>query len=367
MKKTFCHCLVGFSITEYFKNLIISTIELDKISDILVITTGNPRLLGWGGSLDIEFKENIKIEKFVNEIKLKYNKKNIYYIDLENKSKEDNKVGSLYDAYNLALDFCYKKNIDYMNIIQNDSQFMLWSENLKMTIIDILESQEDVFFINSGFLRKAVHYDFNDRTTSREIYLKNYQKNKKIYLSKESGMGDWGVFDLNKLKSLKFIFLNNEDYMSKKYLKEGYKLVYSPIPFVTLIPWPITIRNKRIHGWVLPFKNKKYLTLSEGIDEKTLLENEPLWKEDCVKTVDWWSLEPNWVTDLNFEYFETILKNYKNKNYLNSFVFTEKSNKRYFYPPSIFKPYRPSIFLIIFSIPLYIIHKLIFKILKLFN
>ena len=46
MNKKFCHLLVGFSIYNYFKNLITSVLELDSISDIYVITTGNPKFFG---------------------------------------------------------------------------------------------------------------------------------------------------------------------------------------------------------------------------------------------------------------------------------------------------------------------------------
>ena len=47
LSKKICHLIVGFSIFDYFKNLLISTLELDKISDIIVITTVDPKLFGW--------------------------------------------------------------------------------------------------------------------------------------------------------------------------------------------------------------------------------------------------------------------------------------------------------------------------------
>ena len=81
MNKKVCHLIVGFSIFDYFKNLLLSTLELDKNSDIIVITTGNPKLFGWGGLFDYEFKENKKIERLVNRYKKQFKRDNIYYYE----------------------------------------------------------------------------------------------------------------------------------------------------------------------------------------------------------------------------------------------------------------------------------------------
>ena len=71
--------MVGFSITDYFKNLITSTLELDSNSDVIVITTGNPKLFGWGGYLDYEFNESQKIKNFISKAKDKYKRTNIFF------------------------------------------------------------------------------------------------------------------------------------------------------------------------------------------------------------------------------------------------------------------------------------------------
>ena len=151
MKKKFGHLLVGFSIYNYFKNLIISTLELDNNSDIYVITTGNPKFFGWGGRFDFKFNESVKIEKLIRDLKIKYKRKNIFYYEISDSGTKDPKVGSLYKAYNLGLEIAKKNNIDYLNIMQNDSQLMLWSKNLENIIEKIFNTQKDVFYLNTGF------------------------------------------------------------------------------------------------------------------------------------------------------------------------------------------------------------------------
>lgn len=361
MNKKFCHLLVGFSITDYFKNLITSTLELDSNSDVIVITTGNPKLFGWGGYLDYEFNESQKIKNFISKAKDKYKRTNIFFYELKHNPEKDKKVGSLYDAYNFALKIAFENQYDYLNIIQNDSQLILWSENIQQILNQIFLYEKKVFFISSGFLRKAVNYNFKEKYTSKEIFINHLNLKKKIYYNVTSALGDWGVFDLNKIKKLNFKFIKNENYLSKYYLEQGYKSVLSPIPFVSVLPWPATVRNERINGFTIPFNGEKFLKIVDHLNEKTLFNNEPMWKEDCIKSNKWWSLEPNWATDINFDYFKSIFLYFKNYKKDFKIFFSNGSKKRFFYPPSLITRYRPSLIIYLFSLPFNIFLKVIFK------
>ena len=367
MEKKFCHLIVGFSIADYFKNLLWSTLDLDNESDIIVVTTGNPLLFGWGGVVDYEFNESKKIENLVNHYKKKYKRENIYYYNLEvsKKKKEDPKCGALYSAYNLALEKAFSKGIHYLNIMQNDSQMMLWSNNIKKITESIFESQKDTFFLCTGFFRKMLSYNLKN-IKSRKVDLSVLGYKKDLLFHETGAVGDWGIFDLKKLKKINFTFEQNENYLTQHYAQKGYKLFYSPIPFVSLIPWPVTVRQKRIIGSVLKCKDEKYLVMADGVDENKLLSNYISFKEDCVKTNKWWALEPNWVTDLNLSYLKSIFRYYKENNKVSGFFFSNKNKKRFFYPPSAIEPYRPELFKFIlfspFSILLKIINKILIKI-----
>ena len=155
-------------------------------------------------------------------------------------------------------------------------------------------------------------------------------------------MGDWGVFDVSKIKEINFKFYNNENFLSKSLSSKGFKIAYCPIPFVSVLPWPVTIRQERVYGSILPLKEKNYMILDESATEKELFSNDINWKEEKVKTNGWWSLEPNWATDLNFEYLKIVLNYFKDKQKTQIF-FSKKNEKRFFYPPSITENYRPEI------------------------
>lgn len=365
MNKKVCHLIVGFSIFDYFKNLLLSTLELDKNSDIIVITTGNPKLFGWGGLFDYEFKENKKIERLVNRYKKKFKRDNIYYYEVTANGLVDEKVGNLYQAYNFGLKKAIEKKIDFLNIMQNDSQLMLWSPQVVEIIDEIFSSQKDIFYISSAFFRKTTNLNIQDNLTKRKIFLKNLNIQKNIKLSNKSAVGDWGMFDVSKLKKLNFKFEFNENYMTKYYSEKGFKLAFCPIPFVSLLPWPVTVRQGRIKGSILPLKNGKYLKLLKDIDDIKLFNTEIAWMEDCVKPHNWWALEPNWATDFNLEYFKLFFKILlKNKNF-SEVYYSNNEKKRYIYPPSLFTPYRPELLREILVVPYNFLIKIIHKIIKL--
>lgn len=365
MKKKFCHLIVGFSIFNYFKNLLLSTLELDKKSDIIVITTGNPNLFGWGGFFDYEFKESKKIERLVNELKVKFKRDNIYYYEITAKNSVDEKVGGLYQAYNFGLKKAIEKKIDFLNIMQNDSQLMLWSPQILEIIDEIFNSQKDIFFISPAFFRKTTNLNIEHGLIRRKIFLKSFNTQKNIKLSNKSAVGDWGIFDISKLRKLNFKFQLNENFMSKYYFEKGFKLAYCLIPFVTLLPWPVTVRQGRIKGSILPLKHDKYLKLSENINEIKLFNTEFAWKEDCVKPNNWWGLEPNWVTDFNLEYFKLVFKIIRKNKDFSGICYSNNCKKRYIYPPSLLTPHRPEILKEILVLPYNFLIKIIHKIIKL--
>ena len=142
-----------FSISDYFKNIINSTLTLDNTSDIIIVTTKESSYFWLGWFFDYEFKEDIKIKKYVEEVKIKFKRNNISYFNLNNfrKGNYNKKVGALYDAYNLGFEIAKKNNIDYLNIMQNDSQLMFWSNKIKQSIDEIFTKQDDIFYIFLDF------------------------------------------------------------------------------------------------------------------------------------------------------------------------------------------------------------------------
>ncbi len=362
MRKKFCHLLVGFSVFPYFKNLIESTIRKDKESEIIIVTTGNPKFFGWGGFFDFEYKENLKIRDYVDTIKKTINNK-IYYYEISNSKKYSNKVGALYKAYNLGIKKAKELNIDILNIMQNDSQLMLWSENIKKIIVEVFKKEVNTFYISTGFLRKTVHSEFDKNNFSKNIYFSNLNKTKKVFLSKNTAVTDWGLFDIKKLKKINFKFLKNEHYLSNNYYKKGFNAAYSPVPIVAFIPWPIVVRKNKIIGKVLSYRDDLYLKLKFGINEKKILNSKnKLWTEDYITTNNWWALEPYWYSDINlYEYLLSVIKFKKNISPL-KLKFSQNNHSKNLFRFNYLKTHRPEITKHLLLLPYLILLRIIKKI-----
>jgi hypothetical protein len=205
LSKKFAHLIVGFGIYEYFVNAINSVLAVDNKSDIIVITTGNPFFFGWGGDIfDRKLNSNIKIKKFIKDQKI--NNKIIFY-SVSPKKINNIKTGSLYYAYNIAFKYCIKNNIDYLNILQNDTQLIFWNSKLKNLINELFILNKDAIQIFSGFPRKGSHPSFykNLNFTSEEIQLNSINKKKKIKKSTTYGISDWGICNIKKCYSENFL------------------------------------------------------------------------------------------------------------------------------------------------------------------
>ena len=135
----------------------------------------------------------------------------------------------------LVLKKAIEKKIDFLNIMQNDSQLMLWSSQIVEIIDEIFSSQKDIFYISSAFFRKTTNLNIQDNLTKRKIFLKNLNIQKNIKLSNKSAVGDWGMFDVSKLKKLNFKFEFNENYMTKYYSEKGFKLNFLSYTFRIII------------------------------------------------------------------------------------------------------------------------------------
>ena len=130
MNKKVLHLVAGFGIYEYFVNSINSVLKYDKFSDLLILITGNPKFFGWKSTpsnlcFDYIHDEILRVENFIKNLKVN-NKVTIKRIATDSIGK----TGSLYDAYNYALNFAKKNNYDYLNVIQNDMQLLFWNNNL---------------------------------------------------------------------------------------------------------------------------------------------------------------------------------------------------------------------------------------------
>lgn len=362
MSKKFAHLIVGFGIYEYFVNAINSVLAVDNKSDIIVITTGNPFFLGWVGDIfDYKLNSNIKIKKFIKDQKI--NNKIIFY-SISPKKINNTKIGSLYNAYNIAFKYCIKNNIDYLNILQNDMQLIFWNSKLENLINELFMLNKDAIQINSGFPRKGSHSSFyiNPKFSIEEIQLNSINKKKQIKKSINYGISDWGICNVKKCCSENIFWKISENYMAKEYLQKGYKIIFSPIPFVGVIPWPVVARNNKIIGSPPVLGDNLYLKpVSKNIFMDLLSFEKDLWQEEWIKPNGWYALHPCIYTDFSIK---SYLKNLLDPNHLRDtryLKYVSSEGEMGLWANFTFKIIRPRLVILIFS---YVYNFLLNKITK---
>jgi hypothetical protein len=210
------------------------------------------------------------------------------------------KTGSLYDAYNLAIDFAAEMNFDYLNLVQADCQLMWWSDALVMRLDEIFSAAEAsdgprVLCVETVF---PVFGKFVDSKLQRPVGSQCGP-----FVHGGQGMGDVGIFSMAVIRSSGFRFAGTEAELEERYRRQGYRVGLLDVPCIAYMPWPATVRNAKVVGTViepLPV-GTPFLRLQRGFPpEKTQLgrETEFFWMEDWIVPNGWDCLFPYWPTSI---------------------------------------------------------------------
>jgi hypothetical protein len=314
LKKKIIHLVTGFGIYKYFINAINSIILNDKHSDILVISTGD--LLSHNKKINPIISE---VKSYVNNLNIK-NK--IFYFSHHNlqniKNVKKIKTGLLYSSYNFALEFS-KNKYKYINILQNDMQLLFWNKKIINLIDQLFSINDKIIQISGAFPKKGSQCNFYeiDKSLIENYYIPSLKKNKNILLFANYGILDTGVIHLERALNNKLIWKIDETYMSQNFKKKGFKVLHSPIPFTSFLPWP----SCAVRGAIIPpptIINSKQNDLLLKNTKKDMFNklnnyNRELWQEEWVKPYKWYSLEPSIYTFLKFREYIKDLINYKKK------------------------------------------------------
>jgi hypothetical protein len=351
LNKKILHLVVGFGIYDYFVNSINSVLKYDKFSDLLILITGNPKFFGWKSSssnscLDYQYDEISKVENFIKNLKVS-NRVTIKRIITDSAGK----TGSLYDAYNYALSFAKKDNYKYLNIIQNDMQLLFWNNNLINLIEELFEKNINTIQINSGFPRKGSHPSFYKSSSNniKEIYLDSIKMKKNIFYL-NNGIGDWGIIDLSRASEANIYFEKNETFMSVQYYKKGFISLYCPVPYIGVLPWPVTARKNKIISTPLNLSHSNLLlkNVTEDLFNDLVSFDKKLWQEDWVKTFGWYVLNPCCYTDFKIKEYFVNLINYKKNDHAHFLKYTSFDDEKSFLINFTFNNIRPRVFNLLF-------------------
>lgn len=295
--KKIAHGIAGWNIVEYLSNAIDSVICYRMVGEPLfvVITGGKPDDL------------NLIIEKYQHTPE-------VFFQELKH-DPEYGKTGSLYHAYNQLFAQVRNKGFRYLNLIQSDLQLLWWDQDILahyLLIFEYFKNSVDVF---TGFSKRGTNPGAHKTEVMGSKILPGGDE-----IHFQSGLGDWGFFDLDRWYENDLFWSGTESSMRSLAHKKGVVNPLPRIPCVVDIPWPAVVRSGREVG--IPIKRTEML-LVKGAQEDTLEKLKAskrgfLWAEDWVKSWGWWALEPTWNTEFTFVYPIRILKSiliYRNFKY----------------------------------------------------
>lgn len=275
--------LVCHNFFYYLRNTLESLLEYFPLGDVLVVDNG---------STNSQLIEYLK-SKEVSEPRLK--------VVFRGENSPLKKVGSLYEAYNLAIDHAIDQEYDYLQLMNDDAQYMWDDKQILDKVDDIFRTRTQVFNVSTLFLRL--------------VHSHNLERRLKIdpgslgYLSLHHGLADDGFFSVKTLVETQFRFLNTEIQHAKLMHDLGYHRYSMRDPVIAFIPWPATRRRGKIIGKEAPPRERYYLKpLDKG--QITALQARPIqefpYQEDYCFPWGYACLSPIWATNPSIEYLETL-------------------------------------------------------------
>lgn len=216
------HVIVGAGIPIYFHNCIDSVLRHSRLPILAIYN-----------SLSQEDSDRF------HNVKQQIETSQVFF--LENSEKSGSKTGSLYLAYNQALDFAERNGFDFVNLIQSDMQVFFWVDDFVSTATEIFATwpQETGQFISNIFTQipqQGKRFDYFSIWSPDPL---------PGYLSCP-GESDVGIFKIQDFRKRRGEFTATEKANSTLVANAGGHVVLHPKPFLAPIPFPITVRNGRV-------------------------------------------------------------------------------------------------------------------------
>jgi hypothetical protein len=267
------HAIVGHKFPVYFTNAIKSVLLMAEDDDILVVDNASdlPELTH---ALALIADKEPRVRLLLRDT---------------NDITRNAKVGGLYDAYNEVVSFALSEGYDYLHLMQGDMQLLWWDKSVTRQAREIYAQYPECVNI-SMFVQP--HYSL--------AYGGNleYVKPDLAFLA-DYGLTDSGLYDLERWRKLDMRFLDSERAHSKKYLSQGLRVFFHPLPTAAFIPWPAVVRGGRSRGRE-PRSAQQFLLrpLTPGEISEVKQAGKPPCLEDLGVPWGWTCLTPYWLTDL---------------------------------------------------------------------
>ena len=273
----FLHVVVGCGIPRYFGNAVESVVA--KTSDDVLAVYNYLSRDDWSAA-----------KTSLAEIE----SDRVFSLFLDNKVQSATKTGSLYEAYNRAVEWAGDA-YDYANFLQADMQLMHWSAETVAEVANVFDTANRG--ANPTVICISTSFDCKGKWTP-EYYNENIVVDSELQVMVYRGvpMVDVGVFSLRALKDLDLLFGGSEVGMQKSL--RGIKMPRLTAPTSAFVPWPATVRDGQVESGavVKRYPDGPLLVIRDGYPAKDGRPNN--WMEDWVFPNGWSTLAPYWPTDV---------------------------------------------------------------------
>jgi hypothetical protein len=265
------HVIVGHKFPNYFENATRSVLHMTT-DDILVVDNA---------SNDPGVSRRLKaIADAEPRVQL--------MLRTTNDIARNSKVGGLYDAYNEVTAYTLDHGYDYMHILQHDMQMLWWDQAVTSCAVEIFEEYPECVNIQT-----LINYRLLQLSDELECL-----KPKLMFYTKY-GLTDTGLYDMAKWRAHGMRFGDTERAHARKYLQQGFRVFWHPLPTVAPIPWPAVVRGGRIVGQEIQPRHQFILRPLSSAETARVMESaDPVWFEDVGVPWGWTCLTPYWVSDL---------------------------------------------------------------------
>ncbi|NQV73042.1 hypothetical protein HQ496_07955 [bacterium] len=277
------HVVVGAGIIPYFRNAVESIVRNTEDVVFAVYNTIS----------------TADADRFANFVATPEFGDRVVFTTLGNEGAS--KTGSLYDAYNLAIDYASERGFDYLNFVQGDCQLMWWNEGLVARLDEIFSAVEEVdgpgvLCVGTVF---PVFGKFVGSNFSRGIF---FDTDLNCLAAAGAAVADVGIFAMSGIRASRFRFVGTEEELQNTYRRE--KVPMLDVPCVAFIPWPATVRNGRVVGKVVEPTSlgSPILRLKVGFRPDLIqpsFDTEPFWMEHYIAPNGWDCLFPYWPTSID--------------------------------------------------------------------
>jgi hypothetical protein len=276
---TVLHVVVGHGLPGYFMN---------AVRSVRAVAPGDPLLIIDNASPSQELRDRLSAFAAADEMVS-------LVLRTANDLSANRKVGSLYDAYEIAVSHAVAGGFDLLHLIQADFQVLWWDAELAARSMQIFEAHPRCVNIQMQFLSR-------DKILAEELAPVGGggQPGQPRYKLERYGLTDTGLYHLGRWQAGGMRFGPSEQAHARRYLEQGLEVLIHPWPTDAAIPWPAVIRNGAQRGREIS-AGRPYLLKPSSPEQVAQVKaaDQQTWLEDAAIPWGWACATPMWITGVD--------------------------------------------------------------------